>query len=588
MRLVGDLAVPYGLHPVQAEGIGLVVGLPGTGSDPPPSPQRAALLEEMKRRGVENPNHVLASSSTALVVVRGYLRAGIQKGDRFDVEVRIPAHSETTSLRGGRLIETRLKEMAIVGGQLFDGHTLALAEGPIMVDPSAEAQNDRTLLGRGRILGGGVSLKSRSLGLVLKPQRRSIAYSQLIGTVLNRRFHTFSHGIKKGVATPKTDEFIELVVHPRYKDNVQRYVQVVRSVPLRESSAEQIARLKRLEQQLLDPVTSSTAALRLEAIGKSATDVLVRGVESDDPEIRFYSAEALAYLDDSRASEALAKAAREEPAFRVFALTALSAMDDFSAYEALVDLLNAPSVETRYGAFRALWAMNARDPLVRGEFLGQQFHYHVLDVAGPPVVHVTRSRRPEVVLFGAGQRLRTPLSIEAGRHILITSNRSGQVTVSRFAVGQPDQKRLVSDSLDEVIRAVVDLGGTFPDVVQALQEARSSGALVARLEVDALPQAGRTYVRDRDASEGQSAGERDGIEKMPVGPVPELFAGRSPRQSGSADTQPSSRDQENEPEDAPAAEQIKRSPAGSGKRGRTARTNPVKGFFAKIVGSDGF
>jgi flagellar basal body P-ring protein FlgI len=70
-----------------------------------------ALVEEMKVRGVRDPNKVLASGTTALVMVRGYLRPGIQKGDRFDVEVRIPSRSTTTGLRDGWLMETRLKEM---------------------------------------------------------------------------------------------------------------------------------------------------------------------------------------------------------------------------------------------------------------------------------------------------------------------------------------------------------------------------------------------------------------------------------------------------------------------------------------------
>ena len=51
------------------------------------------------------------------------------------------------------------------------------------------------------------------------------------------------------------------------------------------------------------------------------------------------------------------------PAFRAFALAALSAMDDMAAYDALDQLLEVPSAETRYGAFRALWAMNPQDDL---------------------------------------------------------------------------------------------------------------------------------------------------------------------------------------------------------------------------------
>ena len=77
-------------------------------------------------------------------------------------------------------------------------------------------------------------------------------------------------------------------------------------------------------------------------------------------------------------------------------------MQDFAAYEQLRELLSAPSAETRYGAFRALWAMNDNDPLVKGEVLGGQFHYHVLDVAGPPMIHVTRNRLAEIVAVRPG------------------------------------------------------------------------------------------------------------------------------------------------------------------------------------------
>ena len=97
--------------------------------------------------------------------------------------------------------------------------------------------------------------------------------------------------------------------------------------------------------------------MQLEAIGSEGAETLLKGIQSNDPEVRFYSAEALAYLDRREAAEPLGQIAREQPAFRVFALTALSAMQDFSAYEQLRDLLSLPSAETRYGAFRSLWAM---------------------------------------------------------------------------------------------------------------------------------------------------------------------------------------------------------------------------------------
>ena len=494
-KLVGDFAVPFGLYPVRVEAVGLVTGLNGTGSDPAPSPQRAVLLDEMQTRSITEPNSILASGKTSLVLVQGVLRPCIQKGDHFDVEARVPGQSETTSLRGGYLLETRMAEMAVLGGQIHEGSLLAKAEGPLMVDPLADPKTDRVSACRGRVLGGGLALKSRSLGLVLKPEHQTVMNSSRIENAVNKRFSTFQNGIKIGVAKAKTEEYVELAVHPRYKDNIDRYVRVVRSVAILESAPQRMERIAALEQQLREPATAADAALQLEAIGIDGVPVLLKAVESKDPEVRFYSAEALAYLDRREAAAPLGEAAREKPAFRVFALTALSSMQDFGAYEQLRDMLSGSSAEIRYGAFRALWTMNKKDALVAGENVNEQFKYHVLDVSGPPMIHVTHNRLPEIVLFGKEQNFLTPISVNAGNQIMVNSINPQEITVSKFAVKEADQKRVVSAKVDEVIRAVAELGGTYPDVVQMLQEAKASGALPSRFEIDALPEAGRTYER---------------------------------------------------------------------------------------------
>lgn len=493
--LISHVAHPYGLGYVKLEAVSMATGLAGTGEDPAPSPQRAALIDEMKRREVDNPQQVLASPETALVLVRGFLRPGIQAGDRFDIEVRTSSRSETTSLRGGNLLETRMSETAVLGEQLRTGHMMAVANGPILVDPSADTPDETALATKGRVLGGGIVTKSRNLGLVLDHDRQSIRLSQKVGKAINNRFHTYIEGLKKGVATPKTDEFVELVLHPRYKDNVGRYMRVVRNIAIDETPSRQVERLQLLTTQLLDPVTSATAALRLEAIGgEPAVEVLSEGLSSDDPEVRFYSAEALAYLDETKAVATLTQVVREEPAFRVNALAALSAMDDPAAYDNLRTLLSVKSAETRYGAFRAITSMTPNDSLTQGEDMNGKFTYHVLDVAGPPMIHATSSHRPEIVLFGKHHELTLPLVLDAGPKILINGLSGGQIKVSQF--GGTTQQRTVSNDAEAVIRAVVELGGTYPDVVQMLQQANESGALSSRFRVNALPEGGREFLRD--------------------------------------------------------------------------------------------
>lgn len=529
VKYVSAYAHPFGMNYVKLEGISLVTGLSGTGSDPPPTQQRAALMEEMQRRQVHEPNRLLASGDTSLVLVRMFLRPGAQKGDRVDVEVRVPTQSETTSLRNGYLLSTRMSETAVLSGQIYDGHVMGTAEGAVLVDPSADPEKNQALATRGRILGGGVVLKSRSLGLVMSDKHKSYTVIQNIGKAINDRFYGFVDGRKKGMASPKTDGFIELIVHQRYVDNVSRYMQVVRNVAINEPKESLQARLLFLDQQLNDPVTSANAALRLEAIGNDeAKEILRKGLKSPDTEVCFYAAEALAYLDDTAAVQTLAQVAREESAFRVNALAALSAMDDVMAYEALRSMLEVKSAETRYGAFRALWAMNKNDPFLRDEFLGGQFHYHALDVPGPDMIHVTNSHLPEIVVFGSEQKLKTPVVLSAGKNILVKSDNEGKITVSRFVAGTDPKKREVSASVDEVIRAMVELGATYPDVVQALQQAKSCNSLAGRFEIDAVPQTGRHY--DRDVKQAVADLDAEGslettqaAEYEIATPLPDLF-----------------------------------------------------------------
>ena len=60
---------------------------------------------------------------------------------------------------------------------------------------------------------------------------------------------------------------------------------------------------------------------------------------------------------------------------------------------------------------------------------------------------------------------------------MVNSVGDDQISISRFNVGMPDQKRIVSTQVGDVIRAVVELGGTYPDVVQMLQRAKATKSL---------------------------------------------------------------------------------------------------------------
>jgi flagellar basal body P-ring protein FlgI len=498
LELVGDLTRPFGLNWLKIESVALVTNLPNTGSDPPAGDARERLKTEMMTHQIRDADKILASPTTSLVLCTAYLPPAVQKGDTFDVQVRVPARSETTSLRGGWLMQTRLRQVAMLGGSVHDGSVDGLAQGDLTVDAVFDGTDDKVLQTRARVLGGGISAITRPLGLAIAKDGASVRMSTLIGSAINNRFHTFDAGVKKGVAVPKRDNYIELAVSPRYKHNLARYLRVVRNIILRESPVERVERLQLLEKKLQEPPTAPLAALQLEALGNEGIPALRIGAGSNDPEVRFYAAEALAYLDQAEAAGPLGQAARDEPAFRWHALTALASMTHVSALDALNELLHAPSVETRYGAFRAMRIRNAADPATKGELLDKKFRYHVIPTTGEPLVHIARSRMPEIVVFGHEQRIRPPKFLFAGREIMVTTLENGELKVGRFQAGQDTHYETCTSELDKLIRTIVKLGGGYADVIQCLQEARKAGCLEARLAVEALPKPNRKFYREDD------------------------------------------------------------------------------------------
>ena len=508
---IGELAVTVGMSYIKVESVGVVSRLNNTGSAPQPGPMESQLIAEMQTHQVEKPRSFLADRRTAMVMVTGYLRPGIRKGQRFDLQVSAPRKSDTSSLRGGWLMGSRLREYQEINNSVHTGHVTALAEGAVMVDSAIRSEQDAIHETRGRILGGGISQISRPLGLAVRSEHKSVMASKAIADAINRRFAKYEAGSKLQVATPKKDNYIELQIPSRYRHNLSRYRLVLRGITVGERPGQRADRMMMLEKKLLEPTTAHEAALFLEAIGKDAIPSLRRGLQSPDLEVRFYAAEALAYLDEAEAAEVLGEIAVVEPAFRWHTLTALSAMDHISAYDVLTKLLHVDSAETRYGAFQSLRVRNPHGPVVSGERLGD-FNYHVVSTSGPPMIHVRRTKRAELVAFGHDIRFDLPDFVYAGRYIVVRRDGDG-IRVSHFKPGHPDRVQRCGRTLNEVVRAIATVGGGYVEVLEGLRNAKKKGFLPARFVVEAQATPNRQYDRE---SAGPTVAH----------PIPELFSSR--------------------------------------------------------------
>jgi len=525
-RLVQDLARPANVHAAKIDGVALIRGLQGTGADEPPSTYQQILLQDMMRDDnlKRTAKSQIASLNTAIGLMETVVPPGARKGDRLDVSIKFLPTSEATSIQNGYVENSDLYQY-MATDIIRRGYTLGKVNGYITLDPDLVEKKSPVAYKQGKIIGGAVVTRSRPVWLELKEDERSAGIAQRLEDVINKRFSYTKPGYvgKSKVAEAKSGASrINLEVPEEYRDNVIRYVNVVCAISFYETADELNDRIDRLAQQLLTPETSEFAAVQLEAIGSNnakVVDAIKRGMESSNDAVRFNSAITSAYFnlraDRSLTAKILAEFARNNTTYRPASLATLGVCmkTSFDVDEELRKLLGADNIETRYGAFRALWTRNPSDYMIQGENLNDQFSFHSLNCGGTPYVHITRSERPEIVLFNSDAIfLRGNVDVEANPRLTIRSEDDGIIVKKYEASDGVDEQRRVGYKVGDVIRAIVEIGGTYPDVVSFLTQAKNKKLIFAEgatgesgecpLAIDALPGSKASHFkRIRDVEE---------------------------------------------------------------------------------------
>jgi flagellar basal body P-ring protein FlgI len=524
----------------RVEGVGLVIGLENTGSNPPPSTQRTRLINDMRKAGVPHPEDILERPTVSMVIVRATLMNGITTKDFLDIDIELPPASSTTSLEGGQLLMTDLAPVMMTekNGAL-EGKVLAVAGGPVITGSVKDPKDKKV----GRVLGGGRVKKDIPYNLVLKEDRRSVRNARMVENVVKQRFHQRDGVEEKGMAQATVSDSSLILKVPRvYHHNQARYFQVIEHLSLVDNSTLRAKRLQDWGADLLDPKKAGKAALRLEGLGANAIPTLKEALASTDQQVRFFAAEALAYLGAVEGAETLSRTAIERPEFRSYALKALAAMDQSAGALKLRALMGRPEVELRYGAFDALRSFDETDtflgavPLLADDPKPQEddvlaiqiddgrrhrrppppredpFKLYVVDSEGPPMVHISRTRKAEVVIFGKGQKLLPPVVLGGGGALLINAAQGDdRIQISRILPGQPDNRVICSLELDDVIRQAARTGANYPEVVAILSGASAQKNLPGPLMVDALPMPSKAYTEIQLL--GEASKKDDSVQK---------------------------------------------------------------------------
>lgn len=135
---IKDVVSVRGLRDNQLTGIGVVVGLPGTGDSSGSIVANKAAINLLTRLGMAVDEKLQSTSNMAVVMVTADLRTFRKIGERIDVT--ISAIGDAKNLSGGQLVMTNLKGL--------DGQVYVVAQGKVVVGAADGASPKVTTVAR--------------------------------------------------------------------------------------------------------------------------------------------------------------------------------------------------------------------------------------------------------------------------------------------------------------------------------------------------------------------------------------------------------------------------------------------------------
>lgn len=402
-RTVGDLAEVASQASIPVQGIGIVVGLNGTGSSEcPPEIRdylRKYILTQVGRKDVVNPDTMIDSLDTAVVSVEGQISPAASKYQSFDLNVKALTGTQTTSLAGGRLFTTELKLIAKVADSLESSRNLAYAAGPIYIDGLGDGKKNLT---SGRVIGGGKVIDDYPVSLsLIKPDFRAAAY---IRNRINQRFG-------KDAANALSESTINVSIPEQYRDKKERFIMLLKSLYIASAAPNEATQINRLIEELKTAKDKTKYQISIEAIGRPATDKLAALLEVNDPDVKFAAATTLVACGDQRGLILLREAA-QNPASKN-RLAAIKTVGDYGFKKDVVALMGRlisdDNFDVRYTAYTYLEKFS--DPSVIRTVVAEDFFIDHVITGGPKTIYASRKQKMGITLFGA------PIDCEKGIYI---------------------------------------------------------------------------------------------------------------------------------------------------------------------------
>lgn len=430
---IGSISQIFGTGSIRVRGIGLVAGLHGTGSSECPPRIRPELEKYIWKKIPQtenpiNPSALIESQNTAVVEIFGIIPSLSSPLEGFDVVVRPLSSTQTTSLDGGYLYTTELKELSRLSNiDQFTQYTKVVAEadGPIYAD-KLRSENSTNWY----VLGGGRPLEKSTVKLILN--QPDFVTANAIRNRINERF-----GPK--TAIPNSSEQITLSFPPRYYEQKPRFLMMVQSLILAENPAIRKAYL----QSMIDQFSAGpqeNVELALESLGKPALDSLAPLLEHPDASVRFYAARCMLNIGDDRPIQTLRNIIidRTSP-FRIPAIQVLGhSAKRSTARPILLNILSDSDIEVRLAAYEMLIRLESPE-ILRKYVADKGFVVDSILCGGPKVIYAYQQQTPRIVIFGSPIHCQDSLFIQSDDQSVTINATAGDdfIAVSRQHPARP-------------------------------------------------------------------------------------------------------------------------------------------------------
>lgn len=439
---VGSLAHILQTEPIQVRGIGIVAGLAGTGSSECPDNIRQELEKYIRRQvpgknGI-NPRAFIESLDNAVVEVVGTIPSLSSKD--FNLVVRPLSSTQTTSLDGGYLYTTELKELSRLARiEQFTQYskTIATASGPIYCNKLDPARKNEWY-----VLGGGKSLQTPFVRLTLN--KPDFLAANAIRNRINERF-----GPKTCV--PNSEMECLLYFPVRYTNEKERFLNIVSSLLLTQNDRIRAAYVASAVERLAGDTDKTEAENILEGIGKPAIDKLRPLLTHPDESVRFHAARCMLNIGSNEPVQCL-RTIIFNPAspYRLEAIRSIGVSANAKdAKPILMSVLAEEDQAVRLAAYELLAEMDS-PAIMRKQIGGGDFMIDSVICGGPKMIYVYQQDKPRIVLFGSPIQCSKDLFVQSEDGTITINARAGDkyVLVARRHPGRPRVVGPIQSSFD--------------------------------------------------------------------------------------------------------------------------------------------